>query len=249
MSSLDTDFKRRWRGRFEQFATHRDDDAGIAGWSASGLDARLRHFARTWPGAKPGDLWLDAGCGAGTYSRFLAKQGLQVIGLDYSLPTIVKAKQRTTADIQWSVADITQLPLKGSAFDGVLCFGVMQALANPEPAVREMARTLRSGGSVWIDALNTWCLPHLIERVTRRLHHRPMHLRYEMPKTLVKVMVESGFHRIHLYWLPILPTKWQWLQSFVETSVIRWCLRSIPLVGALVSHAFVLSAERMDQCP
>ena len=57
------DFEDAWRRRFEEFATLRDDDAGIAGWSVSGLDVRFRHFVRAWQGSHLGKTWLDAGCG------------------------------------------------------------------------------------------------------------------------------------------------------------------------------------------
>lgn len=46
-------------------------------------------------GAPKGALWLDIGCGAGTYTRMLASEGLRVIGIDYSLPSLVKACKRT----------------------------------------------------------------------------------------------------------------------------------------------------------
>ena len=69
-------FEKLWRKRFENFASNAEDDVGIAGWSATGLDARLRKFKEIWnnhPELKK-DIWLDAGCGAGTYTRFIAEQ-------------------------------------------------------------------------------------------------------------------------------------------------------------------------------
>lgn len=41
-------FEKLWRKRFESFATNAEDDAGIAGWSPTGLDARLRKFKEIW---------------------------------------------------------------------------------------------------------------------------------------------------------------------------------------------------------
>ena len=63
------EFEKRWRGRFEDFGAQGDDDASIAGWSSTGLDARRRNFARLWRPGRPGARWLDVGCGAGTYTR------------------------------------------------------------------------------------------------------------------------------------------------------------------------------------
>lgn len=237
-------FEQRWRRRFEQFAGKSNDDAGIAGWSATGLETRLRHFSRLWRDGEPDAHWLDAGCGAGTYSRFLAGKGLRVVGLDYSFPTIAKARERGAQGIDWGVADVTCLPVKSEAFDGALCFGVMQALSGSAPAVRELARAVRPGGTVWVDALNAWCLPHLVSRVRRRLSGKPAHLRYEKPGVLRRTMLENGFVHAEVHWLPILPAGWQRFQHWLETPATRWLLRYIPPVGALLSHSFVVRAER-----
>ena len=40
-------FEQAWRSRFEEFASLRDDDAGIAGWSSAGLDARVASIRGT----------------------------------------------------------------------------------------------------------------------------------------------------------------------------------------------------------
>ena len=88
-------FEKLWRKRFENFAAQAEDDAGIAGWSPTGLDARLRKFKEIWYSNdqfSSKKKWLDAGCGAGTYSRFIVKQGGEVVGLDYSLPSLQKAR-------------------------------------------------------------------------------------------------------------------------------------------------------------
>jgi SAM-dependent methyltransferase len=235
-------FEARWRRRFQDFAARFEDDAGIAGWSPTGLAARLRHFGHWWGGAPPGTLWLDAGCGAGTYTRFLAGQGLTVLGMDYSLPTLVKAKARGGG--LWAAGEVARLPVRPGSLDGVLCFGVIQALSESGPAVGELAAALRPGGQVWIDALNAWCLPHLGERLMRRLRKRPPHVRYESPRVLAKLLRRNGLEHVRLYWLPILPARWQRLQWLAETEPARWLFRAAPLLGALLSHSFVLSAER-----
>src|SRR5438128_4020607 len=83
-----TRFEEEWRERFEEFATLREDDAGIAGWSLSGLETRFRFFRRLWSEAPAGALYLDVGFGAATYTRWPAEQGLRVIRLDCSRRTL-----------------------------------------------------------------------------------------------------------------------------------------------------------------
>lgn len=236
-------FETRWRRRFEEFATDRDDDAGVAGWSETGLAARLRHFKRLWvPGASEA-LWLDVGCGAGTYTRYLSECGMSVVGIDYSAPAVRKASVRGGA-CGWIIADVRHLPVRASAVDGVLCFGVTQALSDSAPAVRELATVVRPGGHVWIDALNGACIPHALNRLLRRMKGRSMHLRYESPRRLRDMMRNDGFADVRLHWLPILPERLQGLQWLVESPFAIWLLQTVPYLGAMLSHAFVLHGRR-----
>jgi ubiquinone/menaquinone biosynthesis C-methylase UbiE len=118
---MSPDFEAAWRRRFEEFAREHDSDAGIAGWSEAGLQARLRGFLRSWRPDAPGAVWLDAGCGAGTYARAMASAGQQVVGLDYSLPSLLKARRRSQdGSILWLAADVTRLPLASSSLDGAI---------------------------------------------------------------------------------------------------------------------------------
>ena len=238
------EFEKEWRARFEKFGRQGSDDASIAGWSCTGLAARVRNFRRVWPGDRPGTLWLDVGCGAGTYARLLADRDLQVVCMDYSLPTLVKARDRCPTIREWCVADVTRLPLHSGAFDGVLCFGVTQALADSAPAVKALCDAARPGGQVWIDALNGWCLPNAAQRFVCWMLGRATRLRYESPRRLKSLVAGHGGTDITLHWVPILPERWQRFQGLVEHPLATRLLRGLPCLGALLSHAFVVSARR-----
>jgi SAM-dependent methyltransferase len=237
-------FEDRWRKRFEEFASDSDDDAGIAGWSETGLAARLRHFQRCWPGDRADARWLDAGCGAGTYTRYLSDRGLRAFGMDYSLPSLGKARARGGA-AGWANADVTRLPVGPGSLDGAICFGVTQALRDSAPAVRELVAAVRPGGQIWIDALNARCIPHLVDTLRRRLTRVPIHLRYESPTALCATMRQHGVTEVRCHWLPILPSRLQRLQWCLETRLVVSLLRMFPLVGSLVSHSFVISGRRV----
>lgn len=120
-------------------------------------------------------LWLDAGCGAGTYGRFLLGRGLQVVAMDYSAPTILMARERSEAVILWCVADVNQLPVRPGSFDGAICFGALR-----------------------------------------------------------------------LYWLSILPARWQRFQWLLETAAGKALFRYVPPLGLLFSHAFVVCGRKQD---
>ena len=237
-------FERAWRKRFESFAAHRDDEAGIAGWSASGLGARVRRFLALWRVPPAGGHWLDAGCGAGTYLRLLQKDGLEVTGVDYSLVTLSKARRRHTQPAQYAVADIRYLPFAKDCFDGLLCFGVLQAVADSASVVNELCRIVKPGGEVWLDALNRCCLVHSIELLRRRLQGKPMHLRYETPGTLYRALRRAGMTDIRVYWMPILPSRLQRWQPLLESRPGVCAMGVVPLLGLLTSHAFIVRARR-----
>lgn len=237
-------FEDAWRRRFEEFATLRDDDAGIAGWSSSGLEVRFRHFLRLWEGTAHGKTWLDAGCGAGTYARYLASQGADVVGLDYCLPAAAKAKARDSWNCHWAVADVTRLPLKPGGFDGVLCFGVMQALADSAPAVRELVVQVSEGGEVWVDALNGACVANVLQRLSRWLRGKSVHLRYESPRHMKCLMEEAGLVGVRIHWIPILPARFKGFQPYVESALVSALLRYVPGLGTLFSHSCMLTGTK-----
>jgi len=237
-------FEDAWRRRFENYGASHDDDASIAGWSSSGLDARLRHFKRAWPTDAPCGDWLDAGCGAGTYSRFLAERKMSVVAIDYSWPSTRKARDRSQLDIRWATADVTALPLRTNSLDGVLCLGVMQALASPEPALTELVRVLRPGGIVWVDALNARCFPSALEILWRRLKDQPPRLRHDQPRRLIALLQSIGFRDVRCHFVPILPGKLDRLQSVAEARFVHRLLAAAPTLAQLVSHAFLLTGQK-----
>ncbi len=237
-------FEKGWRNRFEEFASIRDDDAGIAGWSSAGLDARMRRFADLWRPGRPGMRWLDAGCGAGTYTRHLFSRGVDAAGVDYSLPAIRKAQTRSPPEIGFAVADVRRLPFAAETFDGVICFGVIQALGESETALRELCLLTRAGGELWVDALNRAFVVNAGRSLIRKLKRLPAHLRYESPGALERILADQGFRDVTVFWMPIAPPRLPALQRFVETGFIRWMLRVVPLFGVLISHSFIIRGTK-----
>lgn len=235
-------FERYWREKFYEFAQKNEDDAGIAGWSPSGLQTRYRFFVRSWAGSKPNSRWLDSGCGAGTYTRFLRQSGVFPFGLDYSFLSLTKAHQQSFGEYldNWICGDVNHLPIRPSSMEGVICFGVTQALSHSNPAVRELTTVVRSGGEVWLDGLNKWCLANIFQRIKISFLRKPIHLRYESPALLKRQMQRNGLYSVKFFWLPIMPPRLQRFQRLFETRLFVLAMNWIPLLGALISHSFVL---------
>jgi trans-aconitate methyltransferase len=90
---------------------------------------------------------VDAGCGTGRHSAFLAERGFDVVGIDSSAAMIEVARARTDA-VQFVVADLFSWR-PPSPVDGVLCHGVLNDLTNDEDRQRgldSLFAMLRPGG-------------------------------------------------------------------------------------------------------
>lgn len=111
-----------------------------------------------------GRLALDIGCNVGAHSRFVARQGLAVIGLDVD-PKILKHAQfvlrwENAAKALVLQADANRpLPLADRSCDRVLAFDVIEHVEDADFFLAETARVLAPEGRLLITAPNaetTW---------------------------------------------------------------------------------------------
>lgn len=233
-------FENIWRKRFQQYGSAHNDDALIAGWSKTGLLIRFENFKKCLKANIAEKLWLDVGCGAGTYSSYLVSKGANVIGVDYSEPTLLKAKEKVVQIDRWILGSVTGLPIRSSSVDGVICFGVLQALSSPGGAIEELVRVVKTGGELWIDALNADCLPHKFELIKSARKKEQTRVRYDSLTKLVSELENAGLHDIEWIWLPILPKKLYFLQWIFNTNFMRFFIKHSPYLGRLMSHSVVI---------
>lgn len=94
---------------------------------------------------------LDAGCGPGRMSRYLADRGCEVEGVDLS-PGMVAAARRARPDLRYAVASLAALPYPPDRFAGVLLW--YSTIHTPPSAVplllAEATRVLRPGGHLLV---------------------------------------------------------------------------------------------------
>jgi ubiquinone/menaquinone biosynthesis C-methylase UbiE len=94
---------------------------------------------------------LDAGCGAGRMSRYLAEQGCAVEGVDLS-PRMVAMARRDHSDLVFTVGSLTDLPYPDDRFDGVmLWYSIIHTPPVGQARIfAEAARVLRPAGHVLV---------------------------------------------------------------------------------------------------
>jgi ubiquinone/menaquinone biosynthesis C-methylase UbiE len=103
---------------------------------------------------------LDLGCGNGRNSIYLAKEGMKVIGMDFSRGLLKisknKAEWKQIDDkVDLIEGDIGSLPLKDQSVDAVLYIATLHHLPTPQERLEsllEIKRCLKPGGSTLVSA-------------------------------------------------------------------------------------------------
>ncbi|MFI0411230.1 methyltransferase domain-containing protein [Actinomadura sp. 3N508] len=100
---------------------------------------------------RPGASVLDVGCGPGTITAGLAERVApgRVVATDSAEAVLDEARKNAAlSNVEFAVADVHALPYADGTFDVVHAHQVLQHVADPVQALREMRRVARPGGIV-----------------------------------------------------------------------------------------------------
>ncbi len=158
----------------------------IVDFNQARRDAWVASRARSLQAAS---LVLDVGAGTGryrslfTHCTYRAHDFAQYKGTAEGL----LADQWPYAPLDY-VADATAIPVADSSFDAVLCTEVLEHVPEPIAVIREISRTLRPGGRVFITA-----------PLGSGLHQQPYHFYGGYtPHFYRKFLSEAGFRIISI---------------------------------------------------
>jgi len=124
------------------------------------LSLGIHHLWRkklvNWSNVKPADVILDCATGTGdlaiAFQKQLNGQG-KVIGIDFCEEMLNFAPSKAKAqgfNIDFQIADVTQLPFSNDSFDAVsISFGIRN-VEDPLKGLHEMTRVLKPGGRLLI---------------------------------------------------------------------------------------------------
>lgn len=86
---------------------------------------------------------LDYGCGTGVFSRYLASNGIDVVGLDISPEMLKRAREQSDVSITYTndLADVSS-----SRFDGVFALSVLEYVENVEQLLQAFAASTATNG-------------------------------------------------------------------------------------------------------
>jgi ubiquinone/menaquinone biosynthesis C-methylase UbiE len=115
-----------------------------------------------------GSRILEVGCGAGLTAVELARRGFEVDATD-TVPEMIELTGRhgeqanVGARLRPALKDVHALDFEGEAFDAVVALGVVPWLHSPQTAIHEIARVLKPGGHVIVNADNAARLTDLVD--------------------------------------------------------------------------------------
>ena len=139
---------------------------------------------------------LDVGCGSGRYSLRLADRGVEVVSMDLSLRMLKVLLRKLEGrgvreNVHVVLADGENLPFRGGSFKGLLCTLTLDHLQEPEKAISEFSRVLRSGGLCVISTLNEEHLK-LLRRLLGIPADKTLFLGETIPPTLIYEIGHTG---------------------------------------------------------
>lgn len=98
---------------------------------------------------------LDAGCGGGRGSIFMAQNGAkEVNGVDLSPVNVESSKKRALQkdfkNLSFQHGSLMEIPFPDETFDIVWCNGVLHHTVDPDKGLTEITRVLKKGGHLWL---------------------------------------------------------------------------------------------------
>ncbi len=112
---------------------------------------------------KPDTKILDVGCGAGFLSNELAKEKLQVTGVDLSSESLlVAARYDSTKSVVYQTADAYQLPFADQTFDVVTALDFLEHVERPADVIKEFSRVLKPKGLFIFHTFNRNFLAYIV---------------------------------------------------------------------------------------
>lgn len=171
-----------WDGKAADYQAH-----AVSMWPNEHLNVLYHreqlHFAASKLSQVANKRVLDAGCGIGRVSRYLAAQGAQVTGVDFA-PRVIEIAQRTSpsGNPTYRVQSVFELDDVGT-YDVVLCWGVLTVACRDRGELLEALTRIRRSlvpGGVFL----------LLEPIHRGFLHRVLDLDVA---AFIGTMQEAGF--------------------------------------------------------
>ncbi|HEX4047112.1 MAG TPA: class I SAM-dependent methyltransferase [Elusimicrobiota bacterium] len=150
---------------------------------------------------------LEAGCGGGHHTLFLAAHAARVTAVDLNTVDLARERTKEFKNVRFQEADVAAMDL-GETFDAVVCVGVIHHTDDPDKTARNLIRHAKPGGRVafWVYSKEgNWLVENVVEPLRRAfLRHlpRPVLLRLSQAAT---ACLYVPVYTVYVLPLPFLP--------------------------------------------
>jgi SAM-dependent methyltransferase len=231
-----------WEARAQRFAGERDGLAAVCSYGMPefynrAIDREQRRALAPWLNGCGKQRVLDVGCGVGRWSRRLAAQGAEVLGIDLSPTMVGEARRRTesaglSSRCRFEVADVATLE-RTEQFDLVLAVTVLQHIIDGvrlAAALRAMRAHLRPGGSLVLleaaPARATRRLDSTVFRARPRADYLALAARCGLELLALRSVDPAPFRAPLLPHLRSLPALLGWPLLALATGLSSWANRA-----------------------
>jgi len=155
--AFDPEYTARWYDRVGEAEWNRWERSAV---SRMQYQIYLHHLGRI---VNRGDRILDAGCGAGRFTRELVRMGADVDALDISSGQIALCRERAPGARSYVVGSITDLSsFDSGSFDVVLALGgpLSYCFGHAAAALAELERVAKPGAQLMLSVMNLFGAIH-----------------------------------------------------------------------------------------
>lgn len=258
-------------------ATHHapSDSAGLAftgerpGRGAAFAYDEARHLAayRFAAGLVAGKRVLDAGCGDGLGTRFLARVAREVVGVDASARAIAACRATwRVGNLRFEQGDVATDAIPGGTYEVVVCLQLLEHLREPRGLLARLRQALDPGGMLVLSTPNR----------LRSVSENPFHV-HEYTAPELAYLLKGSFSRVSLLGvhgnakveeyerrraaevrrlLALDPLR---LRRALPAAVVRWAFARLAVVvrrrvrhearenSDITAEDFDVSADRLDE--
>jgi SAM-dependent methyltransferase len=181
----------------------------------------LKRYEFALPWCRDRDV-LDAGCGVGYGTSYLAAAARRVVGVDRDESAIAYARERyARPNVEFRVGNLQGLELPDAAFDAVCSFETIEHVADTDAYLHEMARVLRPAGVFLVSTPNA--------RESTRTPDNPFH-EFELSAADFEALLGGRFEHVELYGQRRLQTRRHRLMQRLDVLGLR---RRLPVLAPL----------------
>lgn len=164
---------------------------------------------------------LEIGTTPGTFTGILRRAGYEVAGVDLFPEQRAELWKALDVDVRFCNLDENPLPFDSESFDAVVFSEVIEHLAgSPLPALKEMARVLKSGGRLVLSTPNQLYLKSRLKTLFDVLLGRPFEPFSEFTRAMGLQGPQRYYNHSRLYTMQEL--RWLVEQSGLEVAAERY---------------------------